>query len=325
MVGCGERLSSHCHYWDVQCRYKIQRGINSYATFVQDVGHCAEHKTDYPLPTVFVGLPMNCGIPSRCTIKLDQLLDLHNNAVKLHPEYECEDRTKVYSRLEGNIVLLKAQPQIGKTGTFLWMIALIALAIDGTEYKSLKPAEPRLQYSWDFHMIIKMMFYWAWKVYTEETSEIVFIAVHIYHAYAKYNSDKSPTERMQAGLLSLAIAYSYCCSKLGSTAYNPKDYDQYLEEQVEPKIIKILNPEAMVANIQMYVTTYESELYNSCENSFHLKASFDYIMQSIDPTLYDRVDIPSWIAQLNSNQDQNCVVKDKFDFPIEQLVNDKER
>jgi hypothetical protein len=114
----GERIPNTCLHYDVRSRY-LSNGISSLATFVQDVGRCAGHGK--PRATIYTAVDHL--IPANIN-NFDTLLRGGINTprpTRVHPEFE----DGVYSDLEPHIVVLDAEPQIGKTGALLSVIGIM--------------------------------------------------------------------------------------------------------------------------------------------------------------------------------------------------------
>ncbi|KAI3659427.1 hypothetical protein MP638_000186 [Amoeboaphelidium occidentale] len=119
MVRMGQRIPSTCKYYDVRSRYTSKKGI--WATYLQDVGRCAGHNK--PRATVFVteGLEFP---------RWDQLLKETEEPSGRHPEsIEACGEKGVYSRLLKHYTILKAEPQIGKTGAILSTLEILQNSI----------------------------------------------------------------------------------------------------------------------------------------------------------------------------------------------------
>jgi hypothetical protein len=113
-VRMGVRIPGTCRYFDVRCCY-LEKGISSFATFIQDVGRCAGHNKLYSAK-ILASVDFNV----KSNVKnLDQLIRgvERPRLVNTHPEYS--KRGGVYTALKEHIVVLDAQPQIGKTGSIL--------------------------------------------------------------------------------------------------------------------------------------------------------------------------------------------------------------
>lgn len=135
-VAFGDQVPSTCYSFDVRARYRSEIDDisddetlkTSRATFVQDVGRCTGYKRpDYGvdnIPKIHIGFHdpseyVQCPEASR-----DDLLLEEDGKMKVrHPENEGNSR--VFSKLVEHTVLLKAQTQSGKTGTFLAFLALL--------------------------------------------------------------------------------------------------------------------------------------------------------------------------------------------------------
>lgn len=119
MVRMGQRIPSTCKYYDVRSRYTSKKGI--WATYLQDVGRCAGHNK--PRASVFVteGLEFP---------RWDQLLKDTEEPSGRHPEsVETSGEKGVYTRLLKHYTILKAEPQIGKTGAILSTLEILQNSI----------------------------------------------------------------------------------------------------------------------------------------------------------------------------------------------------
>ncbi len=144
MLRMGERIPNTCMYFDVRSRY-LNKGIQSRATFIQDIGRCAGHNKPKDA-LILVGVDHSN--PDKI-IKLDALLrGLNKDAPRLsskHPEYPEESSngdsdgdsggdSGVYTRLKEHIVVLDAEPQIGKTGAILSVLDILQRMLFSREY-----------------------------------------------------------------------------------------------------------------------------------------------------------------------------------------------
>jgi hypothetical protein len=135
-VGMGIRVPRQCLYWDVRCRYK-NTATSNLARFVQDVGRCAGHHK--PIATVFVGVEdWKQDIKTlHGLVRWQASLEEHQ-LVKKHPE---TDEGGVYTQLADRIVLLMAEPQMGKTGTILAFLHTLVLTCSKTRKNEQEMAE----------------------------------------------------------------------------------------------------------------------------------------------------------------------------------------
>lgn len=130
-LGRGERLPSSCMAFDVRSRYKgdaaDMKGFAS--TFIQDVGRCCGHHKPEALILMSVTDENQCasGKANSLTLEDIQFPRLHGLLTKdqaatiSHPERN----TKSYSKLSSYIIVLDAEPQIGKTGAILGMLDIL--------------------------------------------------------------------------------------------------------------------------------------------------------------------------------------------------------
>jgi ubiquinone/menaquinone biosynthesis C-methylase UbiE len=112
-MGC--RLTKHARFMDLRARYPEKSATK--AAMIQDFGRLAGHdKTEEAVVfcTNIEDVPRDA-----------DLLNPGGSLARGHPQY---DEVKVYSQLQGNLVLLKAEPQIGKTGAILGFLHYVALS-----------------------------------------------------------------------------------------------------------------------------------------------------------------------------------------------------
>lgn len=140
-VGMGQRIPKETQFWDVRCRYKATATSNL-ARFIQDVGRCAGHNK--PKARVFVGVASW----QNDIQTLHGLLKWRASTSELvlsskHPEEE----RGVYFDLASRVVLLLAEPQMGKTGVILALLHSIFQCCRATtaEQQQLAEAERSIE------------------------------------------------------------------------------------------------------------------------------------------------------------------------------------
>lgn len=120
----GDRIPSRTVYFDLRARYRNKIGTGS--AFIQDVGRCAGHhkfKT-----TVFLS-NLNKDDLTEEFIKQHQLLTGRGVPTRFHPCYRPDG---LYFQLLNNLVILDAEPQIGKTGVMIWILQRLHEEFAGT-------------------------------------------------------------------------------------------------------------------------------------------------------------------------------------------------
>jgi hypothetical protein len=150
-LGMGERIPKTCRIYDIRGKYS--QGINIRSTFIQDVGRAAGHyRNDEKPPVVFINSEAYKCFNTQNFSRLDSHLTANIDTLRGHPEHMTrvlklfqanlsEEETKfvdvfvrnfkencgVYNSLQQHIVILAAEPQVGKTSSVLTLIGIVSL------------------------------------------------------------------------------------------------------------------------------------------------------------------------------------------------------
>ncbi|CAF1395462.1 unnamed protein product [Adineta ricciae] len=141
-LGIGERLSSNCMAYDIRARYKGDPNNmdGQESTFVQDVGRCAGHSKPKALVLMAFSSTNNVDNPQMKDIifpRVHGLMTKKNNLTIDHPE----NGAGVFSELKLFMIILEAEPQIGKTGAIMALLDIL-YSEHTKQSKSISPVSP---------------------------------------------------------------------------------------------------------------------------------------------------------------------------------------
>ncbi|EGG23304.1 hypothetical protein DFA_05436 [Cavenderia fasciculata] len=161
MVGIGERIPDTCKTFDLRARYKgpYSKIHTSEATFIQDVGRCAGHKDIGNPATVFLSLG------DRPDLTFEELgfttthllMKASNKPGPKHPQAN----DKQYDSLLKHIIVLDAEPQIGKTGVILAFLDILihehtTIGINYEKDEKLREMEEKLRVMTETVRLLKL-------------------------------------------------------------------------------------------------------------------------------------------------------------------------
>lgn len=170
---------------------------------------------------------------------------------------------------------------------------------------------PNINYNYaeDHRSVTKLLLYWVKQIYPKTRVELLFLSVDMLNRVSSYYKKETIEIRIIA-----AASCLWCSSKL--TGDYDMDISEYCEELCKITPITVANILQQEISIVHYLNgiLQVNELYNSCKNLNELRLSFDNIIMSTDSTLYARVDIPSWIKLIrtdeDSKQDKNILIEE---------------
>lgn len=154
--------------------------------------------------------------------------------------------------------------------------------------------EPHVGYDYapDHRDILKLLINWGHKIYSNSRIELLFLAVDLYNRASSYYKERTPLARMSLAATTLWMAGKLLDNK------DPLDtfYLPFINEMVPSITAKdILSAEVEIVHLLGGVLNI-SRLYRECKTANDLIYSFQHVVLASDPTTYARVDIPAWLA-----------------------------
>jgi SAM-dependent methyltransferase len=139
-AGMGVRLPPNCACFDLRAKYSsVKSKIQTTKTkFIQDIGRLAGHKRYEEMPSVYLSFRSEPDLnleEEETYSKVHRLLNQQGLPMCSHPDFD--NNSQVFSRLIPYAIALDAEPQIGKTGTFLSLLSILFSEFVNTNPKTV--------------------------------------------------------------------------------------------------------------------------------------------------------------------------------------------
>lgn len=137
--------------------------------------------------------------------------------------------------------------------------------------------------------IVKLIIYWAKKIYSTSYVELLFLAIDLFNRTSSFYKDNSANDRM-----GLAATCLWVAAKLtNSTQISLDVYVEALAEMLKITSDMILTHEISIVHFLSGVLNV-SNPYVICENGDELRFTFEHILINHDSTIYARLDVIKW-------------------------------
>lgn len=147
-------------------------------------------------------------------------------------------------------------------------------------------------YAPDYKDNLQLMLKVIVTLYPDESSQLLFLSVDLLARTNSYFKEATPEKRKVLIATCLWMADKLVSVQIVSLS----EYILELEKFIPQLTIKdILDMELEIVDLLEGVINV-SKLYMACDNFAEIKLSFTNVILADDPTLYARVDIPSWKA-----------------------------